>query len=309
MPIPDTRKATPRAILRCVPGVDLSDYSFSLNLVADHIEDHAAGPNREPSIPGFATMLSLLKIQIFEHKNTVLGSPFDQLLRNAIAEVLGSTRSLSSKPFEGSNNASSIFTLCLSKSLLSLKSLDRLRSALVLDSAIQAAYEKLVSVCIDSHNSIGFIEIDTDGVNPLNIGKFNSVSNIANKLVSKILDYDTIDLGGVVEIFFECLWNFIHKMLPAIDCGNAQETISCEAGITPPLSDEEKGKRSMPIERMIQVMPVFLGSSISSSGEPDARASKLAGNRSFDIVIDSAMQIKSFKRFAEVPSSLRNTIA
>ncbi len=152
-------------------------------------------------------MLSLLKIQIFEHKNTVLGSPFDQLLRSAIAEVLGSTRSLSSKPFEGSDNASSIFALCLSKSLLSLKSLDRLRSALVLDSAIQAAYEKLVSVCIDSHDSIGFIEIDTDGVNPFNIGKFNRVSNIANKLVSKILDYDTIDFSGVVEIFFECLWN------------------------------------------------------------------------------------------------------
>ncbi|OPX76531.1 MAG: hypothetical protein A4E44_00597 [Methanosaeta sp. PtaB.Bin018] len=51
---------------------------------------HTARLNRDLPIPG--TMLSLLKIQILEHMNTVLKIPFDKLPRSAIAEVLSSTR-------------------------------------------------------------------------------------------------------------------------------------------------------------------------------------------------------------------------
>lgn len=307
--LPDPRKTASRAQLGRVLWIYFSDDALPLNLVADHIGDHATRPNREPSIPCLSAIFSLLKIQILEYKNAIFRSPLNKLLGSAVTEILSPTRSLNSQPFEGSNNTSSILTLCLPKSLLSLKSLDSLRSAPVLDSPIQAAYEKLVSICIDSHDSISLIEIDSDRVNSLDIGEFNRIGHIANEPVSEILDYDAIDFSGVIEIFFECLRNFILKMPPAIDCGDAQETIFCEARISAPHSDEEKGKRSMPIERTIQVMHIFLGSSIGSCSEPDARASKLARNCSFDIAVDSAMQIKSFKRFSKIPSSLRYIVA
>ena len=114
MTFPETRKATSGACLRRVSGINLSNDSFSLDLIADHVVDHAAMPNREPSIPCFAAMLSLPEIEILKHKNTILRSPFDKLLRSAVTEILSSTRSLNSQPFEGSNNTSSILSLILS---------------------------------------------------------------------------------------------------------------------------------------------------------------------------------------------------
>lgn len=40
MSVPITGEATSRTVLRCVPGIDLSGGTFSLDLVADHIKDH-----------------------------------------------------------------------------------------------------------------------------------------------------------------------------------------------------------------------------------------------------------------------------
>ncbi len=304
MSVPVSRKATSRAYLRRVLRVNLSDDTLSLNLVVDHVEDHATRPDREPSIPCLGTVLPLLKIQILKYKNAILRSPINKLLRSAIAEILSSTRTLDPKPFEGSNNTSSIFSLCLPLSKPSLKSLDRFRSALVLDFPIQTAYEKLVAICINSHDSISLVEIDSDRVNSFNIRKFDGVSNITDELISKILDYNAIDLSCVAEFFLERLWNIKRKMLSAIDCRNAQKAVLRDAGISTSLSDKEKSKRSMPTEGMIQVVPVLLGSDVSTSSEPDARTSKLTGYRSFDIAVDSSMQIKSFEMFAEIPGSL-----
>jgi hypothetical protein len=306
---PNTCKATPRAILGCVPGINFSDSSLSLNLVVDHVKDHATRPNGEPSIPCLATLLALLKIQVLEHKNAVLRSPFDELLRCTMTEIFGSTRSLNSKPFEGSNNASSIPSLCLMLSKLSLKSLDRLRSAPVLDFPIQAAYEKLISIRINCHDRISLVKINTYRMNPFNFRKFNRVGNIADKLVTKIFDYDAINLSGIAEVFLECFRNTILKVLPAIDGRNAQEVIFRETGISPPLSDKEQSKRSMPVERMLQLMTILLGRSISSGSQPNTCAGKLTGNVAFDIIINSAMQIQSFQRFALVPGSLGYVVA
>jgi uncharacterized membrane protein YoaK (UPF0700 family) len=61
----------------------------------------------------------------------------------------------------------------------------------------------------------------------------------------------------------------------------------------------------MPVERMIQIVSVLFGRSISTSSKPDACAGELARYGSFDIIVDSAMQIQSFKRFTGVPGSLR----
>ena len=309
MSFPDSRKTTSRTVLRCIPGINLSDGSLSLDLVAGHIEYHTTRPDGEPSVPSLRSMLTLTEIKILEDKNTIIRSPFDQFLRSAITEILSSTRSLSSQPFEVSNNTPSILSLCLSLSKLSLKSLDRLRSALVLDLSIQTAYEKLVTICIDSHNSVSLVEIDSNWVNPLNIRKFNCIGYITNNLVSKILDYDAIDLNGVTEFFPKCIRNRVLNVFPAINCRNAQETIFRETGITPPLSYKKEGKRPMPVERMIQIVPVLFGRSISTSSKPDACAGELARYGSFDIIVDSAMQIQSFKRFTGVPGSLRYAIA
>ncbi|GAB6267017.1 MAG: hypothetical protein STSR0001_24660 [Methanothrix sp.] len=65
----------------------------------------------------------------------------------------------------------------------------------------------------------------------------------------------------------------------------------------------------MPVERMIQIVSVLFGRSISTSSKPDACAGELARYGSFDIIVDSAMQIQSFKRFTGVPGSLRYAIA
>lgn len=306
---PNSRKTAPRAQLRSVLGIYLSDDSLSPNLVADHIEDHATRPDREPSIPCLSAVFSLLKIQILEYKNAILGSPLNEFLGSAVTEILSSTRSLNSQPFESSNNTSSILSLCLSLSERSLKALDGLRSALVLDLPIQAAYEKLVAVCINSGDSISLIEINTNRVNSFNIGKFNCIGYIANKPVSKILDYNAINLSGIAKVLPEGIRNSIFKAFSAIDCENAQKTIFYEIGISPPLSDKEEGKRPMPVERMIHVMTILLGGSISTSSKPDACTGKLARYCSSNIAVDSAMQIKSFKRFAKVPSSLRYAVA
>jgi len=309
MSFPDSRKTTSRTVLRCIPGINLSDGSLSLDLVAGHIEYHTTRPDGEPSVPSLRSMLTLTEIKILEDKNTIIRSPFDQFLRSAITEILSSTRSLSSQPFEVSNNTPSILSLCLSLSKLSLKSLDRLRSALVLDLSIQTAYEKLVTICIDSHNSVSLVEIDSNWVNPLNIRKFNCIGYITNNLVSKILDYDAIDLNGVTEFFPKCIRNRVLNVFPAINCRNAQETIFRETGITPPLSYKKEGKRPMPVERMIQIVSILFGRSISTSSKPDACAGELTGNVAFDIIINSAMQIQSFQRFTEVPSNLRYAVA
>ena len=309
MSLPGPRKTTPRAVLGSVPRIDFSNYALSLDLIAGHIEYHTTRPDGEPSVPSLRSMLALTEIKILEDKNTIIRSPFDQFLRSAIAEILSSTRSLSSQPFEVSNNTSSILSLCLSLSKLSLKSLDRLRSALVLDFPIQAAYKKLVTICIDSHNSVSLVEIDSNWVNPINIRNFNCIGYITNNLVSKILDYDAIDLSGITEFFPKCIRNRVLDVFPAIDCRNAQETIFHETGITPPLSYKKEGKRPMPVERMIQIVSVLFGRSISTSSKPDACAGELARYGSFDIIVDSAMQIQSFKRFTGVPGSLRYAIA
>jgi len=197
MTFPNSGKAAPRAILGSIPRIDLGDDALSLDLIANHIEDHAARPNGKPSIPSFRSMLALPKVKILEHKNTILRSPFDKLLRSAIAEIFSSTRSLSSQPFEDSNYTSSVLSLCLSLSKLSLKSLDRLRCALVLDLSIQAAYKKLIAVCTDCHNGIRLIEINSNRMNSINIRKFNCIGHITNNLVSEILDYDTINFGAL----------------------------------------------------------------------------------------------------------------
>ena len=309
MTFPDPSKTASRALLGRVLWIYLSDDTLSLHLVADHIEDHAARPDREPSIPCLRYMLTLTEIKILEYKNAILRSPFDQLLRSAVTEILGSARTLDSQPFEGSNNTPSILSLCLSLSKLSLKSLDRLRSALVLDSSIQSAYKKLISICIYCHNSISLIEIYANRMNALNIGEFSRVSNVANQFASEILDYDAIDLSSVTKFFPEGIRNHVLKVFPAIDCRNAQETIFCEAGISSPLSNKKESKRPMPIKRMIQVVSISPGGGISTSSKSDASAGELTRYDSFDITVDSAMQIKSFKRLAEVPSSLGYAIA
>lgn len=309
MPLPVSGKTTPRAVLGGVLRINSSNGSLSLNLVADYIEDHTIWPYREPSIPSFAASLAPAEIQILKYKNAVLRSPFDKLLGCTIAEILSSTRSLDSQPFEGSDNTPSILSLCLSLSKFSLESLDRLRSALVLDLPIQATYEKLISICVYSHYSIGFVEVNSHRMNSLNIWKFNRVGNVTNKLVSKILDCDAIDLRGIIIVLHEGIRNHIMKAFSAIDCGNAQKTILHEIGITPPLSNKKESKRSMPVERMIEIMIILFGRCISASSKPDACAGKLARYGSFDIIVDSAMQIKSFQRLAEVPSSFGYAIA
>lgn len=232
--LPDSRKTAPRAELRRILGIYFSDDSLPPNLVADHVENHATRPNREPSIPCLIAVFSLLKIQILEYKNAILGSPLNEFLGSAVTEILSSTRSLNSQPFEGSNNTSSILSLCLPLSELSLKSLDGLRSALVLDLPIQAANEKLVSVCINSGNSISLIEINTNRVNSFNIGKFNRISYVADKFVSRILDYDAVNLSGIAKVLPEYIRNGIFKVFSAIDCGNAQKTVFHEIGVSLP---------------------------------------------------------------------------
>jgi len=309
MTVSNTQKTTPRTYLRSVPGIDLSNRSLALDLVADHVVDHAARPNREPPIPSFTAMLSLLKIQILKHKNTILRSPFDKLLRSAITEILSYERSPDFQPFEGSDNAPSILPLCLSLSQLSLKAFDRLRCALVLDSSIQAAYKKLVTICINRHDSICLVQIDANRMNSFYIRKFNRVGHIADKLISQVFDYNAINFSGVVEVFFERIGDSVTKMFPTIDCRNTQKPALRETGVSAPLSNKEKSERPIPIERVLKVMMIPFGSCISTSSQPDACASELAGNRSFDIIVDSAMQIKSFQRFALVPSSLRYAVA
>ena len=113
MSLPNTRKTTPRAVLGSVPRIDFGNYALSLDLIAGHIEYHTTRPDGEPSVPSLRSMLALTEIKILEDKNTIIRSPFDQFLRNAITEILSSTRSLSSQPFEVSNNTSSILSLCL----------------------------------------------------------------------------------------------------------------------------------------------------------------------------------------------------
>ncbi len=309
MTFPNTSKATPRTSLGCVPRINFSDSPLSLNLVADQVKDHVTRPNREPSIPCFAALLSLLKIQVLKHKNTILRSPLNEFLRSAMTEIFSPASSPALQPFEGSNNAPSIPSLCLMLSKLPLKSLDCLRCALVLDFSIQAAYENLISVCINRHDSISLIQVNSDRMNALNLKKFNRVGDMPNELIPKILDYNAINFCGIAKILSEYLRNRILKMLAAIDCRNAQKSILSETCISSSLPDKEKSERVMPVERMLQLMTILLGRSISSGSQPNACASKLTGNFAFDIIINSAMQIQSFQRLAEVPSSLRYVVA
>ena len=309
MTFSDTRKATPGAVLRCVPGINFSDSSLALNLVADHIEDHATRPNREPSIPCLASMLSLFKIQILKHKNTILGSPLNELLRCTMTEILSPASSPTLQPFEGSNNAPGISSLCLMLSKLSLKSLDCLRCALVLDFSIQATYEKLVSVCINSYDSISLIQVNSYRMNTWSLRKFNRVGNVSDNLISKILDYNAINFSSIAEVLSEYLRNRILKVLAAIDCRNAQEPILSETCIPSPRSDKEKSERVMPVERMLQLMTILLSRSISSGSQPNACASELTGNVAFHVIVNSTMQIQSFQRLAEVPCSFRYAVA
>ncbi len=309
MSVPISMKATPGAYLRGILGVNLGYDALSLHLVADHVEDHATRPDREPPIPCLSTVLPLLKIQILEYKNAILRSPFDKLLRSAVTEVFCSTRSLDFQPFEGSSNTSSIFSLCLSLSKLSLESFYCLRSTPVLNFSIQTAYEQLISISINSYNSIGFVEVDSDRMNSFNIRKFNRVGDITNELTTEILDYDTIEFSSIIKLFVERFRDNILKVLSTVDCGNAQNSIPHEVGISSSLSNKEKSKRSMPIERMIQCMSILLSRSISTGSQPNASASKLAGNSSFDNIINSSMQIKSFERFAKIPGSFGYAIA
>jgi hypothetical protein len=303
------RKTTPRTSLGGVPRINLSGRSLSLNLVVDHFKDHSTRPHGKSSIPSFASLLPLFKIQILKHKNTVLRSPSDELLRCTMTEIFGSTSSPALQPFEGPNYAMRVLTHCLELSKLTLKSFDCLRCAFVLDFSIQAAYEKLVTICICSYNRISLVKVDSDRMNSFDFRKFNRVSNVAYKPVTEILDNDAVDLKSVTEIFFKGIRNRIAEMFSAFHCGNAQESILGEIGISAPLTDKEGGIRAMPLERMIQRMSVLSGRSVSSGSKPNAGASKLNANGSFDTFVDIPMQIKSFQRFALVPCSLRNAIA
>jgi hypothetical protein len=305
----DTRKTTSRAHLGCVPRINLGNYSFALNLVADHVKYHATRPDREPSIPCLGAMLSLLKIQVFKYKNTILRSPFEKLLRSAATEILGSMRSLDSQLFEGSNNTPSILSLCLPLSKPSLKSFDCLRSAPILDFPIQAAYKKLISICINRNYCISLIEVDSNRMNALDIIELDRISNVTDESISTILDYNTIDLSSIVKGFSECFRHSVLKMLPAIDCRNAEESVFHEAGISPSISNKKKSKRLMPFEGLIKRMTILPGSDISTSSKSDACTSKLTGYLSLDVAIDSSMRIKSFKRFTKVPGSIRDAIA
>lgn len=61
MSIPDARKTTSRTGPRSISRVDHSNSSRSLDLIADHANEHTIRPDREPSIPGFASMLPLVR--------------------------------------------------------------------------------------------------------------------------------------------------------------------------------------------------------------------------------------------------------
>lgn len=304
----DARKTTSRASLGCVSRINLSDVALPLYFVADHLVDHTTRPYGEPSVPSLAAVFALYKPEILKYQNTVLRSPFDKLFRSAVAEIFSSTRSLSSQPFEGSDNAPSILTLCLTLSKLSLKSLDRLRRAFVLDFPVQAAYEKLVIICIYCHNSICLIKIDPNRMNSLDIRQLNCIRDVTDELASKMLNYNAIDLSGVIEIFFEGTRNCVSETLPAVDSGNAQESIFCETSIAPSLTYKKESKRSVPVKGVIQSMLVLLSRSVSPCSKLDACTSKLTRYSPFNIVVEFAMQIQSFKRLAKVPSSLRYTI-
>jgi hypothetical protein len=265
MSVTVARKTTPRTSLGCVPRINLRGRSLSLNLVVDHFKDHSTRPHGKSSIPSFASLLPLFKIQILKHKNTVLRSPSDELLRCTMTEIFGSTGLPALQPF------------------------DCLGCAFVLDFSIQAAYEKLVTICIYSYNRISLVKVDSDRMNSFDFRKFNRVSNVAYKPVTEILDNDAVDLKSVTEIFFKGIRNRIAEMFSAFHCGNAQKTILGEIGISAPLTDKEEGIRAMPLERMIQMMSVLSGRRIRSGSKSNAGAGKLTANGSFDAFVNISM--------------------
>jgi len=306
---PDTRESAPRAQLRRVSRVDLSNDALSLDFVADQIKDHATRPNGKPPIPRFATSFSLAEIQVLENQNRVLGSPFNKLLGCTMTEIFSSPRSLKLQPFEGSDDAPSIFTLCLSLPKLSLKSLDSFHCAFVLDFPIKTGHKQLVSICINRDDCVSLVEINSDRIDSADIRKFDGIRDVSDKLVADVLDHNAIDLNSVVKHASKSRGNGIPEMFSTTNCGNAQETVFPETGISTPLSHEEKCKGLSPTERTINTMSIRLGSRISSCCEPDTCTGELRRYSSFDIVVNATMQIKGFKRYARVPSSLGYAIA
>lgn len=307
--IPVTREATPRTRFRRVSGINLSNDAFALNFVADHIEDHTTRPSCKPSVPSFRTSFALTKLKIFENQNAVIRSPLNKLFRRAMTKIFGSARSLKLQPFEGSDDAPSIFTLCLSLLKLSLESLDHFRCAFVEYFAAKSGNEKLVSVYINRHDRIGLVQIDPNRMNSFDVRKFDRVGNVAHKLITKTLDDDAIDFNRVAKNILERFRYNVLEMLPAFDRRNAEKTVFREACIATSSSDEEKSKRLSPSERATDAVTVFLGSRVCPRGEPDACACKLTRDSSLNILVNAVMQIESFQRFAIVPRSLRYTIA
>jgi len=248
MTFPNSGKPHLETILGSIPRIDLGDDALSLDLIANHIEDHAARQTENRLFQALDPCLPCPKLRSSNTRTQFSGAHSTSSLEAQLQKSLVLRDRLALSRLRTRNYTSSVLSLCLSLSKLSLKSLDRLRCALVLDLSIQAAYKKLIAVCTDCHNGIRLIEINSNRMNSINIRKFNCIGHITNNLVSEILDYDTINFGGITKCIFECFRNRITKVLPTINRRNAQETVLSKTSISAPLSNKEKSEWPMPIE-------------------------------------------------------------
>ena len=310
-----SKQSTSGTGLRRVGGIDLGGFPLPSDFVGRELPDHTAGPDREPPVQGFGPLLlSLLLLllrerEVFKDEHTVLRGPFDKLLGCTMTEVPGSPRSLERQPFEGTNNASRVLSLCLLRFEFRLKPGVRLARSGVEYSSVQSGDEQSSPVRVYGNDRIRLVEIDPHRDDSRSIRDLERHANVPDEGVPVGNNNDTVDGCDVGERVLEHLGDVVSEMFPPADSPYRQRSVRLEPSVTSSRPDEEESVWGLPTERAGDLMPVLPGRHIRPGSEPDRGAGELTRKDAFDRGVFGLVQTKSIERLAGIVCRGRNLIA
>lgn len=282
-------EATTRADLGSIPWINQGYLPFSFNFVSGKGEGHASRPLVEPSVPSSTTPFALSKFEVLKDEDGTMRYPLHKLLGGGVAEVPSAASLTPVQTFESPSNGLGTLPLYLS-GLKLFKPSFCLSVALVLDFLPKPGPEELPPIRINGNDGIGLVEIDPNRMNALGFWNLEGHSDVADKLAISHLNCHAIDFFGVIKERLEVFGNLVVKSLSAVNCPDGKCAIFPKISIPSPFANEEKPKRLLELDRLLDPVSVGLGSGISPSNESYGRAGELAGESSLDRIIGSPMR-------------------
>jgi hypothetical protein len=289
VPLTDTKEPTSKMQLTGVSRVHVGKTkSLSLRPILHSRRHQVEKPTVQLPASPLADVLLLglgLEVQVLKDKNSIRRSPLTELGGGFLTERPVAVSGFPGQPFQHSADIPRVLVLCLLPGELGLQPGTNLASLGIADRQRLATDEERVFVC-GSDQGVIHPEVDADWDDAFG---YRSLDGDA-KVRLAVGDAETINAFGGIEVFTEVLGDFPANLLPSLQCGDGQATVSAEREI---LGEKEERCRSAEDEWSCCWSAVGLGRSVGGSSCSDGIATHLRRQRCWSLMVDQFLQLKS----------------